>query len=525
MLKSTTKGLKAKERFFQEVKKPVRSISGVVPVAVMTRPFPCPGRCIYCPGGTSMNTPKSYMPDSPVVLRAAPLNYDPYLQTKARVKNLIRMGHRVSKVEIIVMGGTFTALPVDYQVWFVANIYKALNDYPVWQEASDPNPSLEYEMTRNETAKIRVVALTLETRPDFAREKHIDLMLHVGATRVEIGVQSIYDDVLEKVRRGHTVKDVVAATQLLKDACYKVCYHIMPGLPGSDPDRDLEMVRQIFEDPAFRPDCVKIYPTLVIPGTELYEMWKRGEYRSYDMDTWIELLTKIMAMIPRWVRVMRFGRDIPIHWIVDGPRIGNLRQVVLDRMAELGLKCVEIRCREAGHRLLEKGDILRPRKLRINRIDYEASGGHEIFLEVVDEEDTLYGILRLRIPSERAHRPEIRKGRAALIRELHVYGPQLPVNQEPSSLVWWQHRGIGKALLAEAERIAYEEFSCYRIFVISAVGVREYYRSLGYRKYPSSFYMYKNLRKCKMLEFSIEDVVKEAYEQRRDKLEELIEYS
>ncbi|NPA23388.1 MAG: tRNA uridine(34) 5-carboxymethylaminomethyl modification radical SAM/GNAT enzyme Elp3 [Crenarchaeota archaeon] len=490
--RSTCKGLEAKKRIFRNIKKPVRTISGVVPIAVMTRPYPCPGRCIYCPGGLQISTPKSYMPDSPVVLRASPLNYDPYLQTAKRVKAYIEMGHRVSKVEIIVMGGSFTALPESYRIWFIGNIYKALNDYPVWSGSAD-NVDIEREMLRNEKAKIRVVVLNIETRPDLINERIVDELLYLGVTRVEMGVQTIYDDVLEKVKRGHTVREVIEATRMLKDSAYKVCYHIMPGLPGSDPDRDLEMVRTIFEDPVFRPDCVKIYPTLVIPGTELYEMWRRGEYRSYDMDTWIELLTKIMSIIPRWVRVMRFGRDIPLHWVVDGPRIGNLRQVILDELNRRGLSCMEIRCREAGHRMLERGELSRLDRIEIKKTVYEASGGVEVFLEAVDDEDTLYGILRLRIPSDRAHRREIRAGRSALVRELHVYGPQVPIEERRELAC--QHKGIGRMLLAEAEKIALDDFSCYRMFIISAVGVRDYYRRLGYRRYPGSFYMYKNLKK------------------------------
>ncbi len=489
----TCKGLKAKERIFRDVKKPVRTISGVVPIAVMTKPFPCPGKCIYCPGGLSIGTPKSYMPDSPVVLRASPLNYDPYLQVVKRVKSYLAMGHEVSKAEIIVMGGTFTALPENYQRWFIANIYKALNDYPVWNTSSQENVDIAREMKRNEHAKIRVVILNIETRPDYINEHVINNLLDMGVTRVELGVQSIYEDVLKIIKRGHGVKEVVEATRLLKDSAFKVCYHIMPGLPGSDPDRDLEMIKTVFEDPNYKPDCIKIYPTLVIPGTELYEMWKRGEYRSYDQDTWIELLSKMLSIVPRWVRVMRFGRDIPLHWVVDGPKFGNLRQVVLDYMYKKGMMCVEIRCRESGHRMLERGTVLNPSKIEIKKMIYEASGGIEIFLEAVDEEDTLYGILRLRIPSKHAHRPEIRKGRAALVRELHVYSPQIPIYKLDERS--WQHRGIGRRLLAEAERIAYEEFSCYRMFIISAVGVREYYRKLGYRKYPGSFYMFKDLRK------------------------------
>ncbi|MFB6470064.1 MAG: elongator complex protein 3 [Vulcanisaeta sp. AZ3] len=483
--------------------KPTRTISGVVPVAIMVAPVACPFNCTYCPGGIKTNTPKSYLPDSPVVLRASPLNYDPYRQVVARIKQYEALYHPVSKVELIVMGGTITSLPEKYLEWFVGNAIKAVNDYLLIGQGSVGDVDVEAEHRRNEKARVRVVALELETRPDFARPKHIDLMLKLGFTRIEVGVQSIYDDVLRRVKRGHGVKETVNATQYLKDAAYKVCYHIMPGLPGSDPDRDLEMIKTIFNDPRFMPDCIKVYPTFVVRDTELYEEWLRGLYRSYDEETWRWLLARIMALIPRWVRVMRFGRDIPLHWVVDGPRIGNMREVVLSEMDRLGLNCVEIRCREVGHRYIKRGLIPKPRTLRINRIDYDASGGHEVFLEAIDDEDTLYGILRLRIPSDNAHRPEVRIGRSALIRELHVYGPELPVGSRMMEPLWWQHRGIGKALMAKAENIALHEFNAYRMLVISGVGVREYYRALGYRKYPSSFYMFKNLKKSILSEMEI----------------------
>ncbi|MGC9179965.1 MAG: elongator complex protein 3 [Vulcanisaeta sp.] len=485
--------------------KPTRTISGVVPIAIMVEPVACPFNCIYCPGGKKTNTPKSYLPDSPVVLRAAPLNYDPYKQVVARIRQYEALHHPVSKVELIIMGGTVTSLPESYLEWFVSNAFKAVNDYPFIGTESIDNTSIENEHKRNEKARIRVVALELETRPDFVKPKHIDIMLRLGFTRVEIGVQSIYDDVLKRVKRGHGVKEVIEATQYLKDSAYKVCYHIMPGLPGSTPDRDLEMVKTIFSDPSFMPDCIKVYPTFVVKDTELYEEWLKGLYRSYDEETWHWLLAHIMASIPRWVRVMRFGRDIPLHWVVDGPKIGNMREVVLKDMEELGLNCVEIRCREVGHKYIKKGLVPTPRRLMINRIDYEASSGHEVFLEATDDEDTLYGILRLRIPSANAHRPEIKVGRTALIRELHVYGPELPIGSKTTDLFWWQHRGIGRALMARAEHIALEEFNAYRMLVISGVGVREYYRMLGYRKYPGSFYMFKDLRKSILTEPNLND--------------------
>ncbi|AAL63125.1 conserved hypothetical protein [Pyrobaculum aerophilum str. IM2] len=446
--------------------------SGVHVVALMTQPFPCPGRCTFCP--SSADAPKSYMPDSPVVLRAKRNRYDPYLQTAGRIKVYIENGHTPSKIEAVIMGGTFSALPRGYREWFVANIYKALNDFPHWTSSADPTPNLEAEQIRNETAELRMVALTVETRPDFINKAEVDFLLKLGVTRVELGVQSIYDDVLQKVKRGHGAAEVVEATAILKDSAYKVCYHVMPGLPGSDPDRDLEMVREIFSNPSYMPDCVKIYPLYVVPNTELSEDWRRGLYKSYDEETWLELLAKIYASIPRWVRVMRFGRDIPLHHVLDGPRWGNMRQIVLKHMERLGLKCQEIRCREVGIKLANNVPI-QPGPVEVKKTEYEASGGLEIFLEAVGPDDTLYAILRLRIPN-RPHRPELYK--AALVRELHVYGPAVPVGKQG---IWWQHSGMGRELMRLAEEIA-GEFGALKIAVISGVGVREYYRKLGYER-------------------------------------------
>ncbi|HII48111.1 elongator complex protein 3 [Pyrobaculum aerophilum] len=450
----------------------IRMASGVHVVALMTQPFPCPGRCTFCP--SSADAPKSYMPDSPVVLRAKRNRYDPYLQTAGRIKVYIENGHTPSKIEAVIMGGTFSALPRGYREWFVANIYKALNDFPHWTSSADPTPNLEAEQIRNETAELRMVALTVETRPDFINKAEVDFLLKLGVTRVELGVQSIYDDVLQKVKRGHGAAEVVEATAILKDSAYKVCYHVMPGLPGSDPDRDLEMVREIFSNPSYMPDCVKIYPLYVVPNTELSEDWRRGLYKSYDEETWLELLAKIYASIPRWVRVMRFGRDIPLHHVLDGPRWGNMRQIVLKHMERLGLKCQEIRCREVGIKLANNVPI-QPGPVEVKKTEYEASGGLEIFLEAVGPDDTLYAILRLRIPN-RPHRPELYK--AALVRELHVYGPAVPVGKQG---IWWQHSGMGRELMRLAEEIA-GEFGALKIAVISGVGVREYYRKLGYER-------------------------------------------
>jgi elongator complex protein 3 len=454
------------------VKKPIRAASGVHVVAVMTAPLPCPGQCVFCP--SAEGAPKSYFPDSPAVLRASRARYDPYKQVVARVSNYLAGGHAPSKIEVIVMGGTFTALPEHYQYWFVGNIYKALNDYPLWTARSD-SVDLKAEQARNESAKLRLVALTVETRPDYLEERHINALLDMGITRVEVGAQSLYDDVLALVKRGHGVREVVEATARLKDAAYKVCYHLMPGLPGSDPDRDLAMFREAFEDPRFRPDCVKIYPTFVVPGTELYEWWRAGRYKTYDEGTWRELLAEIYSIVPRWVRVMRLGRDIPLHHVVDGPRWGNMREAVSQEMERRGLKCEEIRCREVGIRLIHGGPI--GSRISYRREVYEASGGLEAFIEAVDEADALYGIARVRMPAN-PWRPEIDR-RTALVRELHVYGPEVPIGAGPGP--YWQHRGIGRRLMGLAEEFAAEN-SAKKIVVISGVGVRPYFASLGYRR-------------------------------------------
>ncbi|RLE82427.1 MAG: tRNA uridine(34) 5-carboxymethylaminomethyl modification radical SAM/GNAT enzyme Elp3 [Thermoprotei archaeon] len=501
-MSSVLKGIEAKQKFFKGIKKPVRFISGVHVIAVMVKPRQCPhGRCLYCPGGVELGAPQSYVPDSPAVARAIPLKFDPYEQVKYRIRAYEAMGHRVSKVELIVMGGTFLAYPPGYQEWFISMCLKAMNDYPLFREKPEET-SLPKEQMRNENAKIRCIGITIETRPDWCKEEHIDRMLYLGATRCELGVQTIYDDILERVERGHSVRDSIEATQLLKDSAYKVCYHLMPGLPGSDVDKDLEMFKTIFRDERFKPDYLKIYPTLVIPSSKLYELWKHGEYKPYSEEDYLELLVKMLSMVPRYVRVIRVGRDIPVKWIAAGLRYGNLRQIVLDRMKERGLKCRCIRCREVGHYILEHAQIPDFRDIVLCRIDYEASRGHEIFLSVEDlKRDILYALLRLRIPSDNPHRREIRVGRSALIRELHVYGPAVPVGEKS---FWWQHRGLGKLLMSYAEKIALEEFGRYRIFVISGVGVRNYYRKLGYRKYPLSFYMFKDLRKRPLVKSTLD---------------------
>ncbi len=458
------------------MKKLARTISGVTPVAVMTKPMGCPGKCIYCP--TYSNIPQSYTPESPVALRAKQYNYDAATQVKMRLKVFSEMGHPTDKVELIVMGGTFLAYPEEYQYKFIKDCFDALNE--------EPSSSLEEAKEKNEQAKHRCVGLCLETRPDFCGLEEIKKMLELGTTRVELGVQTLDDEVYKLVRRGHKVSDVIKATKLLKKHGLKVHYHWMPGLPGLTPEKDLELSRKLFEDSSFKPDGLKLYPTMVVEGTELERWYHEGKYQPYDDETMINLLIKIKAIVPKYVRISRVLRDIPAKFIVAGLK-DSLRSLLKERMEEQGLTCKCIRCREYGHRSRDGWEVGEP---RLSRLDYEASGGREIFLSFEDERETLFGLLRLRIQSEAIPGlEEETNGKAAIIRELHIYGPEVSLKERDPKAA--QHKGLGRALLKEAERIALKEYGISKIAILSGVGAKEYYREFGY--HPKSSYMLKSL--------------------------------
>ncbi|MFX1485751.1 MAG: tRNA uridine(34) 5-carboxymethylaminomethyl modification radical SAM/GNAT enzyme Elp3 [Promethearchaeota archaeon] len=465
-------------------RKPTRTISGVAVIAVMTEPYECPhGRCVYCPGGPQYGSPQSYTGHEPAAMRAIQNDFDPFMQVRNRLLQLDSMGHKVDKVELIIMGGTFPAMPLDYQYWFVRRCLIALSE----KESS----TLEDAQLRAEIAKVRNVGITIETRPDYSKESHVDRMLEMGTTRVELGVQTIYSEIYRLIRRGHTVEDVISATQILKDSGLKVCYHIMPGLPGSNPKKDLEVFRRIFSSPKFRPDMLKIYPCLVLKGTELYEMWQKGEYVPYKTEDMVGLLSEVLPNLPRWVRIQRMQRDIPAPLIDEGVKKSNLREVVLAEIAKRDLTCNCIRCHEVGHLFQKKGILPGLNDIKLSVEEYKSSGGIELFLSFDDvEQKILVGFLRLRIPSEKAHRPEIRATDSAIVRELHVYGPVVPVGEEPSDE--WQHRGFGRRLLDLAERISNERFDSKKVVVTSGIGVREYYKRLGY--HHEGAYMVKTLR-------------------------------
>ncbi len=460
------------------MKKLARTISGVTPVAAMTRPMKCPGQCLYCP--TFADTPRSYTPESPAVFRARKCDYEPRQQVAMRLRVLQEMGHPTDKVELIIMGGTFLAQPLDYQYEFIKGCYDAMNE----RESA----TLEEAKRRNETAEHRCTGLCIETRPDWCFQEEIERMLEFGTTRVELGVQTLSDDIYRLVRRGHLVEDVIRATALLKDHGFKVYYHWMPGLPGSSPEEDLALSQKLFEDASFRPDGLKLYPTMVVEGTELEKWYQEGRFIPYDFDTMVNLLVDIKAMVPGYVRISRVLRDIPPQFITGGPR-DSLRGLLKERLQEKGLECKCIRCREYGHRARDGWEIEEP---HLVQMDYEASGGREIFLSFEDERETLFGLLRLRVQD----RPvpalgQEREGNLAIIRELHTFGPEVPLaGKRPDAA---QHKGIGRALLREAERIAAKEFQARKILVLSGVGAREYYRTeSGYRSLGE--YMVKELK-------------------------------
>lgn len=467
-------------------RKPVRTMSGVAVVAVMTSPAPCPhGVCLPCPGGpnSTFKSPQSYMGREPATMRAIQHNFDPYSQVTSRLSQLKNIGHDVEKVELIIMGGTFSARSLDYQEWFVKRCLEAMNDFTgrEWRKSawkigkSVPYIPLEEVQKANEKAEIRNVGITFETRPDWAAQKHVDEFLRLGGTKVELGVQSVYDFVLTRMQRGHGVAEIVKANQILRDSAFKVGFHMMPHLPGSDSKLDFRGFKKLFEDSRFRPDYLKIYPTLVTEGTPLYRLWKAGDYEALSDEEAAELIADIKGILPKWVRLQRIQRDIPAYQIIAGVRKSNLRQLAEEKLREKGGKCRCIRCREIGHTDL-KGRKINPEDIDLTVETYKACGGTENFIAFEDlAADVLIGFTRLRFPSA-PHRPELQN--AALIRELHVYGSMVPIGKEAKQKEW-QHRGYGKELLENAEEIAREN-GYQKLAIISGIGAREYYRKFGY---------------------------------------------
>jgi len=443
------------------ITKPTRSLSGVSVVAIMTKPTKCPGKCIYCPSGKAA---KSYTGYEPAAMRARQMKFDARKQALNRISQLSAVGHPTDKIELIVMGGTFTAMPKKYQNDFVLGAFNAMN--------GKNSRSIESAHALNEKAKHRCIGLTFELRPDYCKQKDINNILYYSATRVELGVQTIFDPIYKKVNRGHTVKDVVESTQLLKDSAFKVAYHIMPGLPYSNSKKDLQMFKTLFKDQKFMPDMLKIYPCLLpkqeFVGKEIYDLYNSGKWKPLSNQEATQILSKARKYFPEWMRVMRIQRDIPAQYIEAGVTAGNLRE-------RLTGKCSCIRCREVRNKQWNAPEL--------KHTAYKASKGKEHFLQFVDEDNTLYGFLRLREPYK-PFRPELEN--AALVRELHIYGKQAELGTKGKV----QHRGLGRKLLAEAEEIAASK-GYEKLAIISGIGARPYYRKLGYEL--DGAYMAKSL--------------------------------
>ncbi len=449
--------------------KPTRSISGVQVIAVMLPPFPCPGECIYCPSAMEDKTaPKSYTGHEPSALRAQRLGHNPYKIVSNRIAQLDITGNHAKKIELIFQGSSFTAMPKKQQELIVKKSLDAINE--------KKSKSLLAAKLLAEHSKRRCVGITFETRPDLCGKEEIRQLLSLGGTRVELGVQNPDDEIYKKVCRGHSVQDVTDSTQLLKDSAFKVLYHLMPGLPGSTYKKDLKNFKMIFSDPRFKPDMVKFYPCLVIKGSELYNDWKSGDFEPMGEAEAAKLLAEIKSEVPKWVRVMRVNRDIPSTVISAGVKKTNLRQMVEEELHKMGKKCNCIRCREAGIVAREKEvDVS---KAKIQKEFYDASGGEEAFISA-ESKDALFGFVRLRKPTE----PFLKEitSKTALVRELHVFGKSLALGKHDNESP--QHKGLGKELMQEAERVAKEKFGANKMVVISGLGVKEYYiKNFKYKK-------------------------------------------
>ncbi len=447
------------------MRKPTKTISGVAPLAVMLPPRKCRhGTCLYCP---SLNAPQSYTPESPAVLRAKRLQYNPKKQVKARLEAFKAMGHPTDKIELIIMGGTFLNYPKKFKENFIKQCYDALNN--------KTSLNLEKAKTFNQTSKHRCVALCIETRPDVCNDEQINEMLKFGATRVELGVQAIDDKIYKKVNRGHSVKDVIIATKKLKQAGFKVGYHIMPGIPGSNEKKDIQMYKKIFSSPEFKPDQIKIYPCQVLKGAELEKLYFQKKFIPYTKEQTKKLLIKLLQLTPEYVRVMRIMREIPPSFLTAGIINIDLRKDIEEEIRKRKLKIKEIRFREIGFALRDKR--ITGKKIKIKKIFYEASDGKEIFLQAVNKDNILFGLLRLRLDKN------------ATIRELHIYGPALKLREKGKIS---QHMGLGKRLLKLAEMIAAKK-GYKKLRIISGIGVRQYYQKFGYSLDKEKIYMEKKL--------------------------------
>ncbi len=461
--------------------RPIRSLSGIVNVSVLTKPYPCPGNCIYCP--TERGMPKSYLSKEPAAQRAKMLKFDPFIQVKTRLESLQKEGHQTDKIELRIIGATWSHYPADYRTWYVKECFRACNQNskvnpPAGGQKSKINEKcktqdLKKEQKKNEKAKHRIVGLSIETRPDFINEKEIIFLRELGITKVELGIQSIYDDVLKFVKRGSSRQDIINATKLLKDAGFKVSYQIMPNLPCSNLKKDYKMFEELFSNHDFKPDYLKIYPLVLLKEAKLYSIKDKINFKEYSAQELIDLIIQIKKIVPPWIRIERIIRDIPAEYAQNiAGQTTNMRQIVAQLMEKQGLKCQCIRCKEI--RSIDQ----KSNQTKLFRSDYQASNGQEIFLSFEsNDQEKLYSMLRLRITDNKNHFIKSLRN-YALIRDVHTFGLQAQVDKKNKLSV--QHKGLGKKLIKEAEKIA-KKSGKKGMAIISSVGTREYYKKLGYR--------------------------------------------
>ncbi len=440
--------------------KPIRTLSGVTTVTVLTKPYPCPGKCIFCP--TDIRMPKSYLPDEPGARRAVQHQFDPFDQVVSRIEALEAVGHPTDKIELLILGGTWNAYKRDYQKWFVQRCLDAMNQ--------TDSQSLEEAQLLNETANHRNVGMVIETRPDSVKPAELSWIRSLGVTKVQMGAQSLDDRILALNQRGHTAEETLQAMHLLRAAGFKVVLHWMPNLLGATLASDREDFTRLWK--GYCPDEIKIYPNQLLESAELYQYWLRGEYRPYSTEELIALIADVKLTIPRYCRVNRIIRDIPSTNVVEGNKRTSLRQDVHEELARRNVVCQCIRCREVRARKID------PDQLQLNDLVYETGASQEHFISFDTPDDHVVGFLRLSLPGQNA--PDVNIPDligAAVIREVHVYGQSLPVGIEEHGAA--QHVGLGARLIQSAEDIARAQ-GFRKIAVISALGTRQYYQKQGF---------------------------------------------
>ncbi|MFZ5425081.1 MAG: elongator complex protein 3 [Patescibacteria group bacterium] len=506
--------------------KKVRTVSGVTPVTVLTKPFPCPGKCIFCPNDVRM--PKSYLSDEPGAQRAEMNKFDPYFQTFNRLMAFRNTGHPTDKVELLVLGGTWSFYPESYQIWFIKRCFDAMHDFGETNSTKmlTPNKELPFEESmlekvygvdlkdsynkivskalatkridamnesstweelfevheKNVDAKCRCVGLVIETRPDEITKAEVLKIRRLGATKVQIGIQSMDDTVLKKNKRGHNVAKTRRALCLLRQAGFKIHAHWMPNLYGSSPEKDIEDFKKLFSDNSIRPDELKIYPCSLIESAELMKYYKDGSWKPYTHEELLNVLVNALPLTPRYCRLTRVIRDIPSTDIVAGNKMTNFRQIAEKYLSKHKIKLEDIRSREIKRQNVSIKDL----KLRVTT--YSTSVSKEYFLEYITKTDKIAAFLRLSVPTKPTFVAELKN--CTVIREVHVYGQSLNIGESKAGKA--QHSGLGKALIAKAKEISAEE-GFRRVGVISAIGTRGYYKKLGFEL--STLYQVCDLQK------------------------------